>query len=248
MAIVCEADVVSSLVIRSMAPRAPPICISGASRFLDAAIVALSQPCGGQRWYTSTAQLQLASPQLCVACRGVATLQLKVTTHTPRFLWAGPTASRTRSIKRRSLDRVPLLRPRGVRWDVPAVMSAATTHPFSDVVSVAFGSRFTARLDDLLLPRRIKAVHFGSSFNRSIAHISWPASLEKLSLGLEFDQPIQGIVLPAYLQQLNLQSRFNQPIIRVVSPATLVQLPLGPSFDQPISRIVWPPKLAQLSI
>ena len=81
--------------------------------------------------------------QLWVAYRSVASLQLKVTPHTPRYLWAGSTASRTCSVKRRSLARVPFCRPRAVRWNLlPAMMAAITGETISNVVSIVFGHRY----------------------------------------------------------------------------------------------------------
>ncbi|CAM9571881.1 unnamed protein product, partial [Laminaria digitata] len=53
---------------------------------LDAFIIALNQACDGEIGYVPTLNLQLASVQLCVACRRSATLRVRVDDATPHTL------------------------------------------------------------------------------------------------------------------------------------------------------------------
>lgn len=80
--------------------------------------VALHQASEGQRWYTSTAQLQLASLQFCKACRSVPTLYMTVDEGTPEHLWDHSASQQRRASREwrrvRRLTRVPIFRPRGV--------------------------------------------------------------------------------------------------------------------------------------
>lgn len=55
---------------------------------MDAIAIVLEQRDGGQSWCISTANLQLASLELCTVCRDVAMLHLRVEKRTPRRLWA----------------------------------------------------------------------------------------------------------------------------------------------------------------
>lgn len=71
-------------------------------RCLDAFTVALHQAFEGQRWYTSTAQLQLASLQFCRACRSVLTLyMITVDVDTPEHLWDDCAMRRRQEISQR---------------------------------------------------------------------------------------------------------------------------------------------------
>lgn len=74
-----------------------PLCLSGfihagESRCLDAFFVALGQAFHGEQkyWYTSTLELQLASLEVCRACRCVPTLHVRDNDSTPRSLWSPP--------------------------------------------------------------------------------------------------------------------------------------------------------------
>lgn len=61
---------------------------------LEYFVVALNRAVGGRKsignkrwWYVSTLDLQLASLELCQACRRVRTLHVKIGIGTPRSIW-----------------------------------------------------------------------------------------------------------------------------------------------------------------
>lgn len=62
----------------------------------------------GKRWYASTLELQLASLELCRACRSVPTLHARVDDDTPRTLWS-----------RRASSRVPVVTALCLTWALP---------------------------------------------------------------------------------------------------------------------------------
>lgn len=84
-------------------------------------MVALDAASDGEQWYTSTVNLQLASLPLCIACRDVATLHVRVDMLTPRNLW-DPAAQRIPGnacgpSKTKAASRVPPVRARSLRWE-----------------------------------------------------------------------------------------------------------------------------------
>lgn len=95
---------------------------AGPSRCLDAFLVALNQAPDTDEWYTTTVQLQLASPEFCAACRSVPTLHLRVDKHTPTRLRSDGDASSSteegESAGNGVVARVPVIRARKVTWDL----------------------------------------------------------------------------------------------------------------------------------
>ncbi|CAM9252174.1 unnamed protein product, partial [Ectocarpus sp. 12 AP-2014] len=63
---------------------------AGQTRCFDIFNIALSQACAReeQRWFASTLELQLASLDICRACRSMSILHVRVTRETPRSLWS----------------------------------------------------------------------------------------------------------------------------------------------------------------
>ncbi|CAN0435400.1 unnamed protein product, partial [Ectocarpus fasciculatus] len=145
-------------------------------------VVALDQACEGgeKRWYTSTLELQLASPVFCKACRSVSTLNVLVETATPRTLWASRALDSTTSeVSSSSVSsRVPLVRAFSLTWRLS-----------SDVVQQVSSTP--------------KLMTFERYVGESIMGVVWPASLQELSLGFNFNQPIAEFVWPASLQHLS---------------------------------------------
>eukprot|EP00903_Cladosiphon_okamuranus_P015491 g14302.t1 len=99
----------------------------GYGRCLDAFIIALSQAYaydgGGagegdvEGWFASTRELQLASLDLCRACRSVPSLLVRIDAGTPRRLWDTTPHCRFPTSTRSS--RVPALEARSVRpWSI----------------------------------------------------------------------------------------------------------------------------------
>ena len=185
-------------------PCAPLMLLrSGAFRCVDAFTVALNQACEGgkNRWYTSSLELQLASLELCRACRKVPTLRVLVDDRTPRTLWSPRKTHNadadTRSSKASRTSRVPVVRVLGVTW-----------------------GRFSA--EDLMQRAAIEQwegsvemLSFGDNFDESIAGVVWPASLQQISFGDEFDQPIAGVVWPSSLQHLSFEYFSTRPSLEL---------------------------------
>ncbi|CAN0246344.1 unnamed protein product, partial [Ectocarpus sp. 12 AP-2014] len=148
---------------------------------LNAFTVALNETCDGKRWYTSTKELQLASMEVCIACRNYQTVHLKVGEHIPRRLltaadapsWLSPT-------------RVPRLRACCVTWNMPTAAELRNSiFAMTDVDYLEFGVAFEGSLEGVAWPRRLKTIKFHeySSFNQPIDLVKWPASLQELAFG-----------------------------------------------------------------
>ena len=148
----------------------PLIGLPGSSCLLDAFTVALlQQTVGGTKWFASTAQLQLASLQFCLACRSVRTLHLRVQSDTPRYLWATVGIPRTRRARKALTSRVPALRPEKVTWGLAVVKKMElSSDALSSLVSVVFGDGFNESVDNVSWPVGIRTIEFGKSFNRSL--------------------------------------------------------------------------------
>ncbi|CAM9550804.1 unnamed protein product [Scytosiphon promiscuus] len=267
-----------------MVPRVPsgaPAAVDSApgsaspGRCLDALIVALTQSGDGKAWYTSTTQLQLASLDLCVACRAVPTLHLIIDGGMPDRLRASGGGAAAAAVA----SRVPAFRPRGVTWNLPlSALRGQEDEVFAEVrvlvlghglgrvskglsrwvdgrVSLppalrelTFGQWYNRPVHGVAWPSRLEKLTFGEGFNQPIDRVSWPPSLRRLTFGLYFDQPIRGASWPASLRELRFGHYFNQPIDRVVWPASLERLTFGLKFNQPIGEVAWPSSLRELTL
>ncbi|CAM9635143.1 unnamed protein product [Ectocarpus sp. 4 AP-2014] len=205
----------------------------------------------GKNWYTSTRELQLASLDLCIACRNYPTVRLNVEAHTPRRLLAATDAPPPNP-KRLFKTRVPRLRACRVTWNM--VTAAELRFPMfvmTDVDCLKFGKDFQGGLEDVAWPERLKAIEFGalgagSVFNKPIAQVQWPASLRRLEFGFSFNQPIERAEFPASLKQLVLGVHFNQPIEGIDWPLSLQKLEFGCRFNQPVEGAKFPSSLQEL--
>lgn len=92
----------------------------GSGGWVDIFTVALGEASEG-RWYVSKLELQLASFDICVACRGVRTLRVTVDKYIPLSLWGGDD-SRGDSLRAQERRLLPALRAAGVAWQVPSGM------------------------------------------------------------------------------------------------------------------------------
>lgn len=240
--------------------------LAGPSRCLDAFATALTECGDGKEWYTSTAQLQLASYDLCVACRAVPTLHLTVDGGMPARLKTNEAAG----------SRLPAFRPRGITWNLPVSALNGKDPVFSDVKVLILGhglglvgKGFNRWVDELSLPPKLerlvfsqfhdrpihrvswpgslREIAFGEGFNRPVHRVRWPGSLEKLTFGEGFNQPIDEVKWPASLKELTFGMRFNQPVDAVVWPASLQKLSFGDHFDQSVAGVVWPGTLQELA-
>ncbi|CAM9176705.1 unnamed protein product [Ectocarpus sp. 8 AP-2014] len=211
-------------------------------------MVVLGETWGGKSWYTTTKELQLASLELCIACRNYQTVHLNVDAHIPRRLLAAADAPPPHP-KRLCGTRVPRLRARRVTWNMQT--AAELRNPIfamTDVDWLEFSGIFEGSLEAVEWPQRLKTIKFceTSPFNQPIDLVKWPASLQDLDFGKRFNQPIEGVCWPSSLRVLYLGSRFNQPIAGAILPATLLLLAFGQDFDHPIEEVLWPATLDQL--
>ncbi|CAM9464117.1 unnamed protein product [Ectocarpus sp. 13 AM-2016] len=218
----------------------------------EAFTVALNETCDGTSWYTSTKELQLASLEICIACRSYPTVHLKVDDQIPRRLLAIADAPPPKP-KRLCWTRVPRLRARHVTWNMPTAAELRTPiFAMTDVEYLEFGMGLKDGLDAVAWPQRLKTIHFHecSPFDQPLELVQWPASLQRITFGADFNQPIERVGFPASLQQLiflTSYSRFNQSIAGAILPASLQLLALGMAFNQSIEDVVWPASLQQLT-
>ncbi|CAN0605789.1 unnamed protein product, partial [Ectocarpus sp. 12 AP-2014] len=164
----------------------------------------LNETCDGASWYTSTKELQLASLEVCMACRNYPTVHLNVDEQIPRRLLATADAPPPHP-KRLCWTRVPRLRARRVTWNMPT--AAELRNPIfamTDVDCLEFGLDFEGSLDAVAWPQRLKTIqfHHESVFNQPLELVQWPASLQKITFGEDFNQPIERVKFPASLQHL----------------------------------------------
>ncbi|CAM9422986.1 unnamed protein product [Ectocarpus sp. 12 AP-2014] len=222
---------------------AGPRCSSGSK----ALILALNEMCDGKRWYTSTKELQQASLEFCLACRKYQILELKVDAQTPRTLLTAVDAPPPHT-KRPCRTRVPRLRARRVKWNMPTATGLRTPiFALKDVDCLRFGGVFNGSLEAVVWPPRLKQIiFFSSEFNQPIDAVQWPATLQKLDLGDSFNQPVEGVDFPPSLEKLCFSECFDQPIEDVILPTSLQYLRMGDDFNHPIGDVRWPPSLQQI--
>lgn len=220
----------------------------GDRRCFDAIFVALNQTSGGQPWYVSKTQLQLASIQLCVACRRSATFQLTIDDNIPRRLLAHADAPAPSLEWGRSLSsRVPRLKARIAAWRRRSCEELRRPiYALTEAQFLVFGSGFDESVDGVSWPETLKVISFGGDFDQGVKDVAWPPALEEIAFGHNFDQPLDEIVWPVWLRYLTLGYCFNYPIEAVSWPPCLELLKLGNCFNQPIARVVWPASLKML--
>eukprot|EP00752_Nemacystus_decipiens_P015174 g13515.t1 len=222
----------------------------GDSRFLDAVFVfvALDQTSGGDPWYVSTTQLQLASIQLCAACRRSATFHVTMDDRVPRRLLARADAPAPALERGRRLSpRVPRLKARAIAWHRRSCEELGRPlYALTEAQFLLFGSGFDESVDGVSWPEGLKLISFGGDFDQDVEGVAWPPALQEIAFGHNFDQPVEDIVWPASLLYLTLGYCFNYPIEGVSWPPRLEALRLGNCFNQPIARVAWPASLEQL--
>lgn len=221
-----------------------PALLAGPSRCLDAFTTALIECGDGTQWYTSTTQLQLASYDLCVACRAVPTLHLTVDGGMPaRLKKTSPAGS-----------RLPPLRPRGITWNLPTFALNGGDPVFSDVRVLILGhglglvgKGFKRWVDGFSLPPMLEQLEFSQFYDRPIHKMSWSEPLREITFGEAFNQPIHRVRWPESLEKLTFGEGFNQPVEKVKWPASLKEIAFGMNFNQPITTVAWPVSLRNLS-
>ncbi|CAM9373308.1 unnamed protein product [Scytosiphon promiscuus] len=219
------------------------------SRAVDALVVAINQASDMRRWYTVTKELQLASLELCGACRGAHTVSLIVGGDTPTTLLAEVDAPRAHPEEAQA-SRVPQVRARRVTWGMASL--DLLNNPIASLTvaeELCFRDAFNGSLEVRAWPRRLRKITFcrDSQFNHQVEAVKWPASLEHLTFGSDFNQPIDGVEWPKSLRRLTFGWDFNQPIDGVQWPESLRSLTFDDKFNQPIGRVTWPASLRQLT-
>ncbi|CAM9452720.1 unnamed protein product [Ascophyllum nodosum] len=215
-------------------------------RCLDAVNVALSATCDGNQWFASTKELQLASLDFCIACRGANTLRLRVDGDTPPTLLAvtqlpsGPKGKRS--------TRLPRFRAHDVTWKLPSAAELRVEiHALIYTRSWVFGAEFDKSLDAVVWPHHLERLALGYRYNRKIDRVSWPSSLQELEMGHHFNQPIDGVSWPRSLKVLTFGFDFNQPIEGVTWTDSIREITFGCSFNQDVGGVVWPTSLVKLT-
>ena len=231
---------------------------SGKDQCVNAFTVALGQACEGgkSRWYASTLELQLASLELCRACRSVPTLHVTVDDAAPLSLWTprrSQTGPRTRRSKTRVLSRVPIVRALRLTWDLPLEdlvrRAAVELWVWSESPQLG-GSSSASSMGSGEQPKGLEELVLNEclcSETVALRMVAWPVALQRLKLRC-LNQPIDGIVWPASLQHLSFGREFNQPIAEAVWPNSLQHLEFGGGFNQPIAGVAWPASLQVLSL
>ncbi|CAM9173977.1 unnamed protein product, partial [Hapterophycus canaliculatus] len=213
------------------------------SRRLEALIVAVNQASDMRHWYTVTKEFQLASMQVCEACRGAHTVHLRVDGNIPKTLLPAPGAPRANPEGGVS-SRVPRLRVLRVTWARPSVDLLSS--PIDALAELSFGPYFNQPVECVAWPTHLEQLTFGCMFDQPVEGVTWPMSLQQLTFRGEFNQKIERMTMPSSLLQLQFSQRFNQSIEKVVWPTSLRHLSFGPSFNQPIDGVTWPASLQQL--
>lgn len=132
---------------------------------------------------------------------------------------------RTRGVGIR-LTRVPTVRPRKVKWDLPVSSLARASILLRSVeqLVVGYNAYSVENWRNLVWPPRLKTLVLGDWFNRLVEMMLWTETLETLTFG----------------------QSFNRPFGKVMWPASLRKLTFGKTFDQPINDFTWTPSLEQL--
>lgn len=167
-----------------------------------------------------------------------ATLRLRVIRGTPKHLWAGFPAPRTRAGS--PINRVPKLQPRLVVWELRAHLLNGIIKNFARVEEIVFGDGVNDYAGDVLWPKGLKVLRLGMFCNHPVQQVVWPSSLQEVVFGNCFDRTLDGVAWPASLQRVDLGLCFDQSIERVVWPASLRSLKFSMLYNQPIEGCTWP--------
>ncbi|CAM9150390.1 unnamed protein product [Ectocarpus sp. 12 AP-2014] len=201
----------------------------------------INQTLGGKKGFVSTLELQLVTLRLCVICRHVPSLTLRV----------GKRAMRHQKAGLKNSSRVPALRPSAIRGQYVKEAMLSKHHKRIDCRSalrIKFGKKFDEPVAGFPWPCSLRQLEFGRRFDQAIVSVEWPRSLQKLIFDGLFNQPVEGISWPSDLRELDLGLSFNLPIENVTWPKSLRVVRFGPCFNQPIERVKWPPLKFELDV
>ncbi|CAN0287776.1 unnamed protein product, partial [Ectocarpus sp. 4 AP-2014] len=239
----------------------------GFSRFLDALTVALNQAYDSRagdgdnvRWFTSTLDLQLASVDLCRACRSVPTLLVKIDHDTPRSLWTPTVYGGANSAPS---SRVPPLRAHGVKWEIEATFAKHVglaeeprevcedpRPPGGAPASDPQDSRsrvLSTCTRQLVMPTSSDSPSC-DALDAPVREICWSASLRRVELGSNYDEPVAGIVWPRSLRELSFGWKFNHSVREMAWPPSLREVSFGWRFNQSIADMRWPDSLRTIAL
>lgn len=243
---------------------------AGYSGSLDAFIVALSQAYDGgagegdmKGWFVSNRELQLASLDLCRACRSMPSLLVCIGAATPRRLW-DPAGARRAAPQRLFANstissRVPALQVRSVRW---MLCSSIPSHVAPVDQELRTGSRKQgvggasggAPASDSLAPgaRRWSLL---ACLVRSTGRLLMSAGKRVMYSSRDGPVPdaaglngeVREVCWPASLRHVEFGADFNESIKGVVWATTLRRVTFGLRFNQAIDGVAWPAHLQELS-
>eukprot|EP00903_Cladosiphon_okamuranus_P012627 g11813.t1 len=184
-------------------------------------------------WYTSARELAITSVEVCMACRKVPVMRVKVDGDTPMTLFKK--ASITSYIPPISSSAL-----KEVRWLMPVsfVSTPIATEVLARVECLIVDDDYNFPVANVLFPPNLKP----------IAGLSWPTSLMKLAFGFRFNQPVDNISWPHIMVELTFGYRFNHPVENVSWPARLEKLTFGRGFTQTIVPASLPSSLEHLTL
>lgn len=244
-------------------------CFPGNSRWRDILTVALGQASEG-KWYVDTLQLQLASYEVCVACRGLCTVRVRVTRRMPLTFWGDDSSIRDASVQAPQRRPLPALRVSGVSWIIPAGMlvpllsQAALFREVEwmqvigvDCESLQLNSCPVRRSDDVSQSVS-QPVHSPRSYFEAVQtllvlakHSAIDASRKWHDVeahGVDSTKNISSASWPAALRHLSIGCPRNEQVDLETLPKSLERLVIGCYFDQPIESVAWPVTLEQLTL
>lgn len=230
-------------------------------------MIALGQGEGG-KWYAGTQQLQLASFELCFACRRFRTLRVTVESAMPLSLWDDG-ESPGEPLKAHKTRQLPPLRAAAVSWMLPAGMfvpllsqaallkeaewvqltgvdcGGLETNPsalaFWGVVSRTVEQRtLSPRMFFQFVQCMLDEVH------DTFACV--PKFTDGARRAIDVMESMASVSWPSSLRQLSIGYVRNQRVDFASLPRSLERLVLGGEINQPIESVAWPVALKHLTL
>ena len=178
----------------------------------EAALLVVMNDMDGERWYTSTKQLQETSLQVCAAVRSLPRANLFVLDNTPPSLLpiavAGEALPDNNGLAHGT--RVPRIRVLSVKWDLLSTAVLTRYMPaLADVEEMVFSERFDDRVQAVAWPDSVVCLEFGDYFDQEIDGVQWPAHLEQLTFGGLFNQGLGGATWPSTVNLVVVSDDFE---------------------------------------
>ena len=200
-------------------------------------------------------QLQLASVDLCNACRQSVPVHLTLTDGMPPSLDAmffhshhPPSTPLDNCAPGSGRDngRNGIGSCKGLLSCCPSSARASRLASYQRVESIDWAALDACVRDIVSWPRRVQRLSFVEEFNQDLAGVLWPEGLLELTFREGFNMPIEGVEFPNGLVKLSLGSDFDQPVENVAFPPGLTFLSLGAAFNHPIEGTQWPNSLCEI--